>query len=152
MGKRVLLIKCRKLPGKEWRILGPWEVHLRDYLKSPREAYDGLHHMMRQVGVDWFEVHNVGKPLPPEVKEKISKTMKGRSKPPTGIQYYTKPNIKEWMVVTNAGTFTITNLAEWIRKHNLSRDAIKTRIKRNRWPYTPSDRPHLNILRITKWS
>jgi hypothetical protein len=103
---------------------------------------------MRQIGVDWFHAEPAGEPHSDARRENISKGMlQGRvwnRGLKTGIQHHRAPNTKQWWIVTTTGEYTVTNLAKWIADNNLSKDAIKTRIKRQRWPY-------LNILRIVQW-
>lgn len=133
---------------REWKVRGTWEEHCRTYLRSPAEAYGGLHKAMRQLGIDWFQAHQSQRPPhTAERRRNISKAMKASRVWNRGTkqkQIYPRPNTAQWLIVTIAGQQTITNLDGFCRQHGLSRHAIRSRIKRNSWPY-------LNILRITKW-
>jgi hypothetical protein len=147
-----IIVKCKKM-DKQWKVKGPWESHERYYLKSPPEAFDGLHAAMRKIGIDWFTWEHARSP---QHTQNISKALKGRRPIRPRKRWkrssYNKPNTKEWMIVTTNGTYSVTNLKDWVRRNGLSLDAIRTRIKRNRWPYTPPQYPQINILRISKWS
>lgn len=148
-----IIVKCKKM-DKQWKVKGPWESHERYYLKSPPEAFDGLHAAMRKIGIDWFTWDYARNP---EISKKIAKALKGKRpirprKRWKRTDTYNKPNTGEWMVVTNTGTHTIKNLRDWTRRNGISIDAIRTRIKRNRWPYRPPKHYGINILRISKWS
>lgn len=152
----VLLITCAKLPGKEWRVRGTWKKHQREYLKSPPEAYDGLHYQMRRIGIDWFTAKTVKAPLSEERKTAISEGMRRSRVWNRGLKTgkranFKPPNVKEWMIVTDAGTLTVRNLTEWIRKNGLNYGLLKMRIRRGNWPYKPPG-ASINILRISKWS